>query len=230
MLRGRDGNDGKDGQPGHSPPNGKKGDPGSPGEAGPRGPPGQRGPPGKSISFGQSGAVYVRWGKIECPSNSDRVYQGRAAGGHYNARGAGASIICLPNNPEYDNTTPPSSKSRLMSLEYQTANFKKSLNGFDVPCVVCHAKNRAAKFTFPARVSCPANWTIEYTGFYMTSYYGHKNNLNLLCIDADADGVPGTQSTKNTAIVYSLQAACDAGLPCPPLQKNNIIRCSVCTK
>ena len=71
-----------------------KGDPGI------IGPPGPQGPPGPL----SGGLVYTRWGRTTCPSTSGTqlVYEGRAAGSKWNAKGGGTDILCMPNNPEYD--------------------------------------------------------------------------------------------------------------------------------
>ena len=58
--------------------------------------------------YSKSGAVYTRWGKTTCPSTARLVYFGVAAGAHYTHPGTAANYICLPHNPEYYRSGPPS--------------------------------------------------------------------------------------------------------------------------
>ncbi len=60
------------GQPGPMGPSGIDGIPGSVGPSGPRGAPGHPG-----LDMGTTGAVYIRWGRTTCPSNSELCYAGK---------------------------------------------------------------------------------------------------------------------------------------------------------
>ena len=44
----------------------------------------------------------------------------------------------------------------------------------------------------PAKITCPASWTLEYAGYLMAEYYNHKNNVVYECVDKDAEAVPGS--------------------------------------
>ena len=53
----------------------------------------------------------------------------------------------------------------------------------------------------PARNDCPSGWTEEYHGYLMTSYHGHKNQKDFVCVDKDPELVPGSQDNKNGALL-----------------------------
>ena len=73
----------------------------------------------------------------------------------------------------------------------------------------------------PATNKCPPGWTKEYHGYLMTSHRGHKHASAYVCVDSDAEVVPGSHGNTNGALLYVVESACGA-LPCRP--------CVVCTK
>ena len=77
---------------------------GPPCRDGMRGPPGPPGTQGEKGSTGpkSGGATYIRWGKSSCPTSSEEVYSGIAAGSHYSHSGGGTNYLCMPKVPEYD--------------------------------------------------------------------------------------------------------------------------------
>ena len=58
---------------------------------------GGQGPPGQS----GGGVAYTRWGRTTCPTGSGTtlVYEGLAAGSHYDHYGGGANVICIVKEP-----------------------------------------------------------------------------------------------------------------------------------
>ena len=82
----------------------------------------------------------------------------------------------------------------------------------------------------PATNKCPPGWTKEYRGYLMTSHYGHKHANEFVCIDADAEVVPGSQRDTAGALLYFVQSSCGYGLPCKPYISGQELTCVVCTK
>lgn len=48
----------------------------------------------------RAGAVFVRWGRSDCPSTANLVYTGMTAGKNEGHRGDGLNMLCLPEDPE----------------------------------------------------------------------------------------------------------------------------------
>ncbi|XP_048578090.1 short-chain collagen C4-like isoform X2 [Nematostella vectensis] len=219
-LRGRDGKDGKPGL------NGPKGAPGAQGGTGARGPPGPR---------GSSGVQYVRWGKTSCSGSALLVYKGRVGGEWYDHPGGAAEYVCLPETPQYINFTPGHQHSGYMyGAEYEVHDRSpftrgKALHEHDVPCAVCYVPSRSTQLMIPAVARCPAGWSREYYGYLMTSLAGHKHSSQFVCVDHDAEYVPGTSPNHNGALLFPVEGRCGT-LPCAPYVEGYELTCVVCTK
>ena len=236
VLRGRDGRDGHDGLPGSPGKDGKDGKDGrdgrdgKDGEVGERGEPGIPGPPGPS----SGGVVYTRWGRTTCPDTpgTELVYAGRAGGSRHNAQGGAANYLCMPENPDYLEYSPGvQDLSPVYGVEYETypnGDPLRSLYEHDAPCAVCHTTARETALMIPAKTQCPPSWTHEYTGYLMAEYKGHRRTT-FVCIDKDAESVPGSAGDTDPVLLYHAEATCTA-LPCPPYDPQKELTCVVCTK
>ena len=206
-------------------PAGGKGDVGGKGDAGP---PGPQAAPG--ITSG--GVTYVRWGRTICPNTpgTELVYTGRAAGSSHDQQGGTNDYLCLPEQPEYMSFTPGTQgKSPIHGAEYQTEGGPLLVATHqNVPCVVCCTGLRGTLLMIPARVSCPASWTLEYNGYLMTDHLGHYRR-SAECMDKDAEAIPGLDANGNGALFYFTEAVCN-GINCPPYDPAKELTCAVCTK
>ena len=205
-------------------PAGGKGDVGGKGDAGP---PGPHGAPG--ITSG--GVIYVRWGRTICPNTpgTELVYTGRAAGSFYNQQGGTNDYLCLPEQPEYLDFSPGTQgHSAIHGAEYEDGSPLPVANSQNVPCVVCNTGPRGSLLMIPARISCPASWTLEYNGYLMTT---HRSQLRVSaeCVDKDAEAIPGLDGDTNGALFYFTEAVCN-GIDCPPYDPAKELTCAVCTK
>ena len=63
----------------------------------------------------------------------------------------------------------------------------------------------------------------------MTEYYNHKKQRDFICVDEDADYVPGTKANKDGALLYPVEGVCGS-LPCKPYVAGREFTCAVCTK
>jgi len=210
-------------------PKGDRGDAGRTGNKGAQGPKGEKGQEGT----GASGVKYVRWGRTTCPNNTEIVYKGRIGGEYFIHSGGGANYLCLPDKPKYGFYKNGYQQScRVYGTEYEvnTVNpFKKNLHNHDAPCVVCYVKSRASLLMMPARNDCPSGWTEEYHGYLMTEYYVHKNQKDFICVDEDAESVPGSGANRQGALLYVVEGECGS-LPCPSYVGGRELTCAVCTK
>ena len=178
-----------------------------------------------------NGVVYTRWGRTECPTTAIRVYMGRAAGAYYTHAGTAANYICLPENPEYYNSTKKAIYAAYVyGSEYETWGSPiANLANHNVPCAVCYAE-RNAMIMAPAKITCPSQWTREYNGYLMASYYAHASAKTFVCVDIDAQPVRGEAHNTEGALFYHARLGNCYGLDCPPYDTNKDLACVVCTK
>ena len=229
FLRGRDGRDGDDGL------DGPRGAPGREGKVGERGESGVQGPPGPQ---GRGGAVYTRWGKTTCPNTegTELVYAGRIGGSIYNQQGGGSNYLCMPDNPDYSSYTPGvQGASPIHGTEFETGRYSNiigplsSFHDQNIPCALCSTSVRVQVLMIPAKTQCPSSWTLEYSGYLMSNYRGHRRTM-FECVDGNPDTVPGQAANTNAALLYHTEATCDDGLLCPPYDPQKELTCAVCTK
>ena len=142
------------------------------------------------------------------------------------------NYLCLPLNPKYDKYKDGwQSGGYVYGTEYEVSDnviFKKNHN-YEAPCAVCFVKSRGTVLMRPARNDCPSGWTEEYHGYLMTEHRGHKKQRDFICVDENAESVPGTSANKDGALLYPVQGHCGA-LPCKPYVAGREFTCAVCTK
>ncbi|XP_068685703.1 short-chain collagen C4-like isoform X2 [Montipora foliosa] len=245
-LRGRDGRDGvpgppgpagRDGRDGRQGPQGLRGIIGTKGEAGHKEIPGLQGPPGARGPRGPqgprlAGVSYNRWGRTSCSGNATVVYTGFMGSGFYTQIGGGSNYLCLPDNPVFDEISPGwQGTAAIYGTEYETGSFPRlsHLQDHQAPCAVCYVSARASQVMIPATNNCPSGWTKEYTGYLMTSHYAHAHESEFVCIDKDAETVPGSHTDTNGALLYVVQSTCGT-LPCKPYTQGHELTCVVCSK
>ncbi|KAL9965214.1 hypothetical protein ACROYT_G028985 [Oculina patagonica] len=231
-LRGRDGRDGREGPAGPRGLTGPKGDVGRTGSTGTKGPPGPQGAKGPE-GQGLSGVSYNRWGRTNCSGDAIVVYTGVMGGGYYTHTGGGSNYVCLTNNPIYDKYDSGwQGRASIHGTEYETSfhGFKNNLFDHEAPCAVCYVKSRGSHMMIPGTNKCPSGWTREYYGYLMTSHYNHAHQTEFVCVDVDAEVVPGTHKDINGALLYPVEGSCDYSLPCKPYIHGYELTCVVCTK
>ena len=158
------------------------------------------------------------------------VYSGITVGEWYSHTGGGANLLCLPNEqPEYLSSTFKSNYAYLYGTEYEFPIMSTVSQDQNVPCAVCYTSTKSVQIMIPAKTTCPDTWTTEYNGYLMTQYYNHKNNREYICVDKEADAIPGSGANTDGAVVYHVVSTCN-GIPCPPYVTNQYITCVVCTK
>jgi len=161
--------------------------------------------------------------------------KGIMGGELYKHRGGGVNYlkVCLPHSPKYDKFKAGYQNSgRMYGSEYEvnTVNpFKYNLHDHDAPCVVCYVSSRGSMLMMPARNDCPSGWTEEYHGYLMTEFYNHPKQRDFICVDEDAEYVPGSGADKDGALLYVVEGVCGS-LPCLPYVAGRELTCAVCTK
>ncbi|XP_071491085.1 uncharacterized protein [Diadema antillarum] len=195
--------------------------------------------PGKTLPAGNQtkGVLYVRWGKPVCPQGAELIYSGSVGGGWFHEEGSGSNYLCLPEEPIYDEVEPKlhDHRARIYSAEYETDTFVghwQQLNDLTPSCAVCLAPpGQTTKLMIPARNVCPSDeWRLEYAGLLMADYYNYKTT-EYICVDGDAEAVPGSEGNQNGALLYPVETRClsGTGLPCGPYINGYELTCAVCT-
>ncbi len=178
--------------------------------------------------------VYTRWGRTTCPGTggTELVYEGLAAGSRYCHKGGGADYLCLPKDPQYSAYQRGDYHGNyLYGVEYEihrpTGPFR-SVNQHEAPCAVCYTPLRSAVLMLPAKLTCPPNWTREYSGYIMAALI-HDYRTSYTCVDKNPESVPGSAGDHAPAVFYLTEVNCGT-LPCPPYDSQKEVTCAVCTK
>ncbi len=189
------------------------------------------GPPGHAAG----GVPYIRWGRTTCPNTvgTQLLYDGLMTGSHWD-EGGSAGYICLHKQPQLLSITPgiQSERGYLYGTEFKTVENPphfSNMAGHDIPCALCYTPTRNAEITIPGRTSCPSSWTREYYSYLMADRYGHKGGEVPVCVDVNAESVPGSDGVHDDSLLYFLEARCE-GIRCPPYSDGAEITCVVCTK
>ena len=225
-IQGSQGERGQLGYPGY------KGQKGEIGDKGATGPQGLRGPVGLKGDT-NSGSTYIRWGRDDCPSGAVALYSGRTAGTKWNVKGGTSDYLCLPDRPRYGSTYNDAA-SPLYGVEYERWPTSSPQARYDnMPCVVCYVATRSAMFVQQASYLCPSGWSREYYGYMMSDgvYSKREGRKSTICVDANAEAVPGTGVSTDPSLAFLLSVECtNSELLCSPYVDGRILSCAVCTK
>ncbi|XP_061166778.1 short-chain collagen C4-like [Saccostrea echinata] len=186
------------------------------------------------------GQTYIIWGKKTCPAlnGTHTVYSGISSGRQYTNAGSGSNTLCLPHNPDpapvdYPKSfqgNNPSFSGSLHGAEYQFTYRNIAIDD-DVPCAVCMVTNAASTLMVPAKTSCPAGWTVQYTGVLTSGSdaSGHYGT-DYLCLDENPEYMTegARMQDYNGKLFYPVHAVCGS-LPCPPYKNQQLISCVVCS-
>ena len=121
--------------------------------------------------------------------------------------------------------------SPLAGVQYDTASGQpfSSVDHHNMPCAVCYTSSRVTVLMIPAKLTCPTNWTTEYTGYIMANHYNNIGHLLYECIDQAPESVPGLDGDhSNSGCYWHVEATCNS-LSCPPYDAEKEVTCVVCT-
>ena len=142
---------------------------------------------------------------------------------------------CMPNDPDYLRYTPGvQGRSPVYGAEYQqwtVGGLFQAVHDHNVPCAVCYASTRVAVTMIPAKTQCPSTWTLEYSGYLMSTHTNSPHYRTMFeCVDKNPDSIPGSfPNDRTSAVFYHAEATC-TGMPCPPYDPQKELTCAVCTK
>ena len=182
---------------------------------------------------------------------------GRVATLHSHTNPAvGSEYMCVPDSFEYTDTRHMTSGLYLSPVRFGTnmsvfrpfneencnqypskcklfreidPSYFRELEMFQVPCAVCRREKRSATLVTPGRNTCYPLWSKMYHGVLMTKQGGIARSEHI-CVDYDADGIPGTNTTDtNGPFIQFVAYKCNKSY-CP--QNTDIpkaLTCAVCT-
>nr|KAG5710121.1 hypothetical protein BaRGS_006640 [Batillaria attramentaria] len=153
-----------------------------------------------SITVRNQGSTFVRWGRTQCPNNTQLVYTGVAGGGSHDQKGAPANRLCLTMEPEFDDAAagPSQNFNYLYGLEYQ--DILGHLD-HDALCSVCRAP-QSTTIMVPATLTCPPGWVTQYRGHLVADYHNHPAASEYQCLDGEPEHRLGGQVNRNGALWY----------------------------
>uniref|UniRef100_A0A8W8JL03 Uncharacterized protein n=1 Tax=Magallana gigas TaxID=29159 RepID=A0A8W8JL03_MAGGI len=82
-----------------------------------------------------TGSVFTRWGRSDCPATSTLIYKGYAGGSWYNHKGAASNFLCLPENPQWGTRSLNNFQAFVYGAEYENNFFGGNAHQQDVPCI-----------------------------------------------------------------------------------------------
>ncbi|XP_076075852.1 uncharacterized protein LOC143046580 [Mytilus galloprovincialis] len=177
------------------------------------------------------GSTFVRWGRSQCPSQTELVYSGYAAGQEYyygtSRFGGPSNMLCLPKDPELSNRT-GSSSSRLYGTEFEGNHFAPGSANEDVPCALCRSNDTSSSVMIPGRKSCYSGWKNEYFGILASGCYNCKAS-SYICVDMNPEFISGGERNNDNNLLYATSMKCGS-LPCPPYHNDLEVYCVVCSK
>ena len=176
------------------------------------------------------------------------VFQGYAAGPHYDVGGGGSNLLCLPEDPQWKNYLNGYStySGRIAGVKYEIFNsgysyensvFSEANNGGNslgekaASCAVCYVGGRSTVVMIPARTQCPDGWTMEYGG-YLASDASHDKNRkrsSYVCLDEVPEVAAGGTHQQDQATIYPVEVQCET-LPCSLYINGRELTCVVCSK
>ena len=138
----------------------------------------------------------------------------------------------MPDDPEhlqYGSGTQGQSYIYGMEFDIHSSQPLYSVDDHNVPCALCYVTTRDTVVMIPAKVHCPTNWTVEYTGYLMTERYTHYRST-YECVDKDPESVPGLNAWNGNSAYFSHVEPVCTGLSCPPYDAEKELTCVVCSR
>jgi len=162
---------------------------------------------------------------------------GYAATSMYNTVGGGTNFLCMHKDPLFSENITSVNKDWIRGVEYNFLNVPfitgencdRTLMGGDMPCALCHSPTRSHQLMIPGLDNCPSGWTIEYSGFLVSSLVAQQK-ADYTCLDKSPETVRYGEPDAVSSYVYPVEAVCGGSLPCPPYISGYGIPCVVCSK
>ncbi|KAJ8317923.1 hypothetical protein KUTeg_003014 [Tegillarca granosa] len=161
--------------------------------------------------------------------------QSIVGGSWYEHTGAAVNPLCLPTQPLWNRFVEGSTNHAVMhGAEYEgfpagifsMQNSKsRTLLNENIPCAVCRTKSRNSIVMVPARNVCYPGWTLEYQGYLMAGYLGHKASSMYVCVDEAPEVTESGFRDENGKLFHTVEAKCGS-LPCPEYIDGRELTCA----
>ncbi len=167
----------------------------------------------------KTGDVFTYWGKSNsCPSGSDVVYKGYAAGSSTQQSGSGGNIMCLSDDPKLPKfpTLAFTQVAPLFGVKYQTAESwvpvgLQDVDGQDAVCTVC--QSAGVVLMQPGSTVCPTGFNTEFTGYLVSSDF-RDHDQTTVCLSSNPDLNPITSDPSETAAQWHFSEIRCGALQC----------------
>lgn len=190
----------------------------------------------KNTQGNVGGALYTRWGRTNCSSGAQLVYEGIVGGGWFEHGGSAASPLCLTRKPKWNNYLDGfQSTAFIYGAEYQTTANSfltknvDQLTDANIPCAVCMSNVRRSSLMIPGTNECLSGWHLEYQGYLMAGAHNHGSATEYICVDEAPESAESGYRDENGKVFHVVEASCGS-LPCPEYVQGREMTCAVCTK
>ncbi|CAL1275489.1 unnamed protein product [Larinioides sclopetarius] len=191
----------------------------------------------EALSLDVGGATYVHWGQDRCEGQRVQTIQKGIIASTDQIKGGSSSIICLADDPEWDDDTAPYKRhhryySKLAPIRVQGRNVSSEK---PISCGVCFTEERTSATVFSGRTQCPPEWTTEYEGYLATKDAIISLKGDIICLDSHSKANDNkilvrdkTGAPWKSEHVSDVKIGCGI-LPCDRFKKDALIPCVVCT-
>ena len=138
----------------------------------------------------------------------------------------------MPEHPQYNVSVivNPNSSTLLYGSAYTGGRGMWPVrDDHNAPCSVCYRLGRQQVVMFPARQTCYPPFTLEYSGFLLQGLDDAKRTSEYICVDKDAEIVPGFAYFQPANAWYVSFVRC-ISLQCPPYLFDKPLTCVVCSR
>jgi hypothetical protein len=152
-------------------------------------------------------AIFTRWGNLNCPQGTKKLYQGFVAKDYYTHPGSGANYLCMHPQPEWPSGMNAGNQdgALLYGVEYQNTGAVDKNHDKDAGCAVCEHETAASVYVQWGRKSCTNGHNTLYWGVVMADRYTHKKSL-YICVDWERAFHPtSSNADHNGGLLYTTE-------------------------
>lgn len=173
------------------------------------------------------GGVFVRWGSLSCPDQSQFVYKGIAAGSGHAQSGNGANLVCLVEDPSDAPATNDGNNNHAIfyGVQYYDLYAGSYTQHSKAGCSTCAFSG--ATYTMWGSVNCAAGHVTLYTGNVMSSHHSHQRS-EWACVDTARETHFKSENGNHESIRWYLAEYDCGSLPCGPFSDTMEVACAQC--
>jgi len=182
-----------------------------------------------AMAGSSAAAVYVNWGRADCPSGSELLYSGVAFSAHYGSVGGSSNMVCLDDSGAAgDLFSEPNSDKLYPLVTGASASLPTGITtGRAVRCAVCRHVGTCYETYGNTACNTSLGFNAAYSGYLMGAHSNSSTFLNSTeraCANTNFDNSVSPSSSEG-AIWIGTRIDNNLGLG---YTTNSFIRCSVC--